>query len=357
MPQAETTPQELSLQQQVYDALSAGLARVQCAATLVELDLVRRESLGKSGTLMAIRRQIGKLDSADRKTVGEALSSAQHELSEALDAREQLLVDAEPALTEPFDVTLPAVEALTGSLHPSVQMMYDLNDAFATLNFTVYSGPEISSEQFEFDHLNFPPDHPARESMDTYWLSESAGKYGAERLCLRPHLTGASVRYMLTHQAPMRFVYPGRVYRNESTDARHERAFFQYEVLVVDRDVPLTVGKFLVDTILRTVFGRPVETRMRTGFFPFVEPGFEIDMKCTVCGGAGCRTCHHVGWLEVMPGGVPHPNVLRAGGLDPGEWTGFYVNVGLDRLVMMRYGIDDVRLMHSADIRYLSQFK
>ena len=121
--------------------------------------------------------------------------------------------------------------------------------------------------------------------------------------------------------------------------------------------MPLTSGKFLVDTILRTVFGRPVETRMRTGYFPFVEPGFEIDMRCTVCGGAGCRTCRQVGWLEVMPGGAPHPNVLRAGGLDPAEWTGFYVNIGLDRLVLMRYGIDDVRLMHSADIRFLSQFK
>jgi phenylalanyl-tRNA synthetase alpha chain len=162
---------------------------------------------------------------------------------------------------------------------------------------------------------------------------------------------------MQRHEPPLRVVYPGRVYRNESTDARHERAFFQYEVLIVDRDVPLTAGKFLVSTILDTVFGRPVRTRMRTGYFPFVEPGFEIDMQCQVCAGAGCRTCRGVGWLEVMPGGSPHPNVLRAGGLDPDVWTGFYVNVGLDRLVMMRYGIDDVRLMHNADLRVLGQFR
>jgi phenylalanyl-tRNA synthetase alpha chain len=204
--------------------------------------------------------------------------------------------------------------------------------------------------------MNFPPEHPARESMDTFWLAGTDGKQGADRLCLRPHLTGGSVRYLREHEPPYRFVYPGRVYRNESTDARHERSFFQYEVLLVDRDVPITAGKFLVDTILSTVFGRPVLTRMRTGFFPFVEPGFEIDMQCQVCGGAGCRTCRGVGWLEIMPGGVPHPNVLRAGGLDPEEWTGFYVNVGLDRLVMMRYGIDDVRLMHSGDLRFLGQF-
>jgi phenylalanyl-tRNA synthetase alpha chain len=161
---------------------------------------------------------------------------------------------------------------------------------------------------------------------------------------------------MREHEPPFRFVYPGRVYRNETADARHERAFHQYEVLLVDEKVPLTAGKFLVDTILDTTFGHPVRTRMRTGYFPFVEPGFEIDMECQVCSGRGCRTCRQVGWLEIMPGGAPHPNVLKAGGLDPDRWTGFYVNVGLDRLVMMRYGIDDVRVMHSGDLRFLSQF-
>jgi phenylalanyl-tRNA synthetase alpha chain len=162
---------------------------------------------------------------------------------------------------------------------------------------------------------------------------------------------------MQRHKPPFRFVYPGRVYRNEATDARHERAFFQYEALIVDRHVPFTAGRLLINTILDTVFGRSVKTRMRAGFFPFVEPGFEIDMQCLVCGGAGCRVCKHVGWLEVMPGGAPHPNVFRAGGIDPDKWMGFYINVGLDRLAMMRYGIDDVRLLHSADLRLLAQFK
>jgi phenylalanyl-tRNA synthetase alpha chain len=165
------------------------------------------------------------------------------------------------------------------------------------------------------------------------------------------------VRYMLSHPPPFRFVYPGRAYRNESTDAGHERAFFQYEALIVDKRVPFSAGKVMVNTVLETVFGRQVKTRLRTGFFPFVEPGFEIDMQCLGCDGAGCSICKRVGWLEVMPGGPPHPNVLRAGGLDPAVWEGFYVNVGLDRLVMMRYGINDVRLFHSADLRFLSQFK
>ena len=162
---------------------------------------------------------------------------------------------------------------------------------------------------------------------------------------------------MQTHKPPYRFVYPGRVYRNETTDAHHERAFFQYEALIVDKDITFTSGKVMIKSILSKVFGRDVAVRMRSGFFPFVEPGFEIDMECQVCGGKGCSVCKHVGWIEVMPGGSPHPNVLRAAGLDPDEYTGFYVNIGLDRLVMMRYGVDDVRLFHSADLRFLQQFR
>lgn len=344
------------LLQRLASVRERALAAARGARTTGELDAIHREVVGRSGTLLEIRRSIGSLDPGDRRRVGAELNQVLQEVDAALGGREQELLDSEPAVSEPFDVTLPWLSVDAGGLHPTVQLMYDLNDAFAALNFDVYEGPEISSELFEFDHMNFPPEHPARESMDTYWLDGASGKTGAERLCLRPHLTGASVRYMREHEPPLRFVYPGRAYRNETADARHERAFFQYEVLIVDRDVPFTAGKFLVATILDVVFGRPVPTRMRTGFFPFVEPGFEIDMLCQVCGGTGCRTCRGVGWLEMMPGGVPHPNVLRAGGLDPDTWTGFYVNVGLDRLVMMRYGIDDIRLMHSADLRFLGQF-
>jgi phenylalanyl-tRNA synthetase alpha chain len=235
-------------------------------------------------------------------------------------------------------------------------MCYDLNDAFRSMGFEVFSGPEITSEYYAFDNLNFPPNHPARESMDTYWLEGHDTGAANDKLCLRPHLTGDSVRYMQTHKPPYRFVYPGRVYRNETTDARHERAFFQYEALIVDKDFTYTAGKVMIKSILSKVFGQDVPVRMRAGFFPFVEPGFEIDMGCLVCGGKGCSVCKHVGWIEIMPGGTPHPNVLRAAGLDPDEYTGFYVNIGLDRLVMMRYGVDDVRLFHSTDLRFLKQF-
>lgn len=333
------------------------IERIDAARTAAEIAKLRSTELSRSGELMVLLGKVGSAAAEHRKDAGRAVNAALVDVKDRFAARECQLAEEHSSVPRgALDLTLPGVEPSVGGMHPTLQMAYDLNDAFAALNFTVYSGPEISSEALEFDAMNFPADHPARESMDTFWLSETADKKGADRLCLRPHLTGASVRYMREHGAPLRMVYPGRVYRNESTDARHERSFFQYEVLLIDEKVPITAGKFLVDTILDTVFGRQVPTRMRTGFFPFVEPGFEIDMQCQMCHGSGCRTCGGVGWIELMPGGCPHPNVLRAGGLDPQRWTGFYVNVGLDRLVMMRYGINDVRWIHSADLRFLDQY-
>lgn len=322
------------------------------------LEEIRLEFLGqKRGILTDLKTQARSLEGAQKGARFKELSDLEARIDNAIETKRAELSDRKSVVPHFLDLTRPGLAMPSGGLHPTIQIMYDLNDAFEALNFSVYEGPEISTEEFEFDYMNFPPDHPARESMDTYWLADSVNKQNSERYCLRPHLTGASVRYMREHGAPCRFVYPGRVYRNESTDARHERAFFQYEALIVDKDIAFTSGQLMIDTILKTVFGKPVKTRMRAGFFPFVEPGFEIDMECQVCAGKGCSVCKHVGWLEVMPGGVPHPNVLRAAGLDPDAWSGFYVNVGLDRLVMMRYGIDDVRKFHEYDIRFLGQFK
>jgi phenylalanyl-tRNA synthetase alpha chain len=330
---------------------------ISSASSVTEIEQLHQTYLGRSGELNLISKSITSVPVEQRKVVGAAVNQVKDEVTTALEQRKFELLDLEPAITPAIDTTLPGKVPYVGGLHPTIQMMYDLNDAFSSLNFEIYEGPEITSELYEFDNLNFPPDHPARESMDTFWLTGCADKAAAERLCIRPHLTGASVRYMQTHKPPFRFVYPGRVYRNEATDASHERAFFQYEALIVDKHIPFTAGRLLVNTILDAVFGRPVKTRMRAGFFPFVEPGFEIDMQCLICQGKGCRMCKHVGWLELMPGGPPHPNVFRAGGIDPNEWTGFYINLGLDRMVLMRYGVDDVRLLHGADLRFLSQFR
>ena len=337
--------------------LREGAERIASAQSEQALQEVKGALLGKAGSVTELLKEIPKLDVALRPEMGRAVNEVKNKLSEQIEARREELKLKASEISPDFDCTIPGIEPKIGGLHPITQMCYDLNDAFRSMGFEVFSGPEITSEYFAFDNLNFPPNHPARESMDTYWLEGHDKGEAADKLCLRPHLTGDSVRYMQTHKPPYRFVYPGRVYRNETTDARHERAFFQYEALIVDKDFTYTAGKVMIKSILSKVFGRDVPVRMRAGFFPFVEPGFEIDMGCLVCGGKGCSVCKHVGWIEIMPGGTPHPNVLRAAGLDPDEYTGFYVNIGLDRLVMMRYGVDDVRLFHSTDLRFLGQFK
>lgn len=335
-----------------------GLEKIKNTNSTKDLEEIRRELLGKKSGLTEVLKNLSTLDIEMKKQVGMMANEIKIYFDEEVRKREEEIINNTSVTEEVIDVTLPGMKLpSTGALHPITQMCYDLNDAFLSLGFEVYSENDISSEKFAFDNLNFPKDHPARQSMDTYWIEGTENNEAEKRLCLRPHLTGGSVRYLMKYGAPARFVYPGRVYRNETTDARHERAFFQYEALIVDKDLSFASGKVMIETILEKVFGRKVNVRMREGFFPFTEPGYEIDMECLVCGGVGCKVCNHNGWIEVMPGGVIHPNVLKSAGLDPEEWTGFYINIGLDRLVMMRYGIDDVRLFHSGDLRFLREFK
>lgn len=337
--------------------LREGKEKILAAGTESGLQEVKASLLGKQGSLTEIMKEMPKLDKSERPEIGRIVNEIKTKLTSLIDQQRETLVLKAAEISPDFDVTVPGTAPSAGGLHPITQMCYDLNDAFRSMGFEIYEEEDITSELYAFDKLNFPPNHPARESMDTYWLEGHDSGTTSEKLCLRPHLTGGSVRYMQTHKPPYRFVYPGRVYRNETTDARHERAFFQYEALIVDKNIDFASGKIMLQSVLSKVFGREVPVRMRIGFFPFVEPGFEIDMGCLVCGGKGCSVCKNVGWIEIMPGGTPHPNVLRSAGLNPDEFTGFYVNIGLDRLVMMRYGVDDVRLFHSADLRFLQQFK
>ena len=358
------------MQQRLDEILRLGTEKIKEALTSAALQDVKASLLGKQGLLTEILKEIPKLDAAERADVGRATNLVKAELSALIDAQREALTLKAFEVPSDFDLSLPGISPSGGALHPITQMCYDLNDAFRSMGFEIFEESDITSELYAFDNLNFPPDHPARESMDTYWLAGFDGENsdnknndnenstsGGDKLCLRPHLTGASVRYLQTHKPPCRFVYPGRAYRNEATDARHERAFFQYEALIVDKQFTFSAGKIMIKSILSKVFGRDVAVRMRVGFFPFVEPGFEIDMECVVCSGKGCSVCKNVGWIEIMPGGTPHPNVLKSAGIDPNEYTGFYVNIGLDRLCMMRYGIDDVRLFRSGDIRFLNQFR
>ena len=334
-----------------------GLQKIEEAKTISELQEITKSLMGKKSELTEVLKNMSFLANEEKKNVGIVTTEIKNIFNEKIKEKEEFLIASKSVLDKPLDLTIPGSKVSEGALHPITQMCYDLNEAFLSLGFEVYSEDDISSEKYAFDNLNFAPDHPARQSMDTYWLEGTEEKKGSERLCLRPHLTGGSVRYLLKHGAPARFVYPGRVYRNETTDARHERAFYQYEALIVDKNISFSSGMVMIQTILEKVFGKKINVRMREGFFPFTEPGYEIDMECLVCGGHGCSVCHHSGWIEVMPGGVIHPNVLKSAGLDPEIWTGFYINIGVDRLVMMRYGIDDVRLLRSADLRFLKQFK
>src|SRR5688500_18633438 len=213
--------------------------------SLEDLEKLREHWLGrKSGVLTIALKNLGQITDLDeRRSAGAGINTLKNEVTTEVEARRAGLLDVEPALAAPLDITAPGARLPVGAAHPVVQMIEDLNDAFRSLNFEVFDGPEISSELYDFDNLNFPPDHPARDSMDTYWLAGSEGASAASRLALRPHLTGGSVRYMQRHKPPFRFVYPGRVFRNETTDASHERAFFQYEALIVDRKVPFTAGR------------------------------------------------------------------------------------------------------------------
>ena len=328
------------MKDKINSILSEAKNKISESASEGELQNVKSAYIGKQGSLSLLMKEIPTLDVSLRPEMGKLLNQAKNEVKELIDEKRVELKLKASEVSPDFDCSVPGIMPSGGGLHPITQMCYDLNDAFRSMGFEIFEEDEITSEMYAFDKLNFPPNHPARESMDTYWLEGHDSGSTNEKLCLRPHLTGGSVRYMQTHKPPYRFVYPGRVYRNET-----------------DKDITFTSGKVMIQSILSKVFGRDVPVRMRSGFFPFVEPGFEIDMECQVCGGKGCSVCKHVGWIEVMPGGSPHPNVLRAAGLDPDEYTGFYVNIGLDRLVMMRYGVDDVRLFHSADLRFLKQFR
>lgn len=345
------------MKQKLEEIKKQAFIEIDNAKTTKEIEDLLPKFLGKKGQLTDILKGLVKLSNEEKKEIGSLANVLKEAILNKVEERKEELLGEESVVDEFFDVSIPGKNISSGGLHLVTQMMYDLNDAFMSMGFEVFEGPEITSEQFAFDNLNFPVNHPARESMDTYWLEGYKNNDAYNKICLRPHLTGASVRYLKEKGAPARFIYPGIVYRNEATDPRHERMFIQYEALIVDEDFKFSSGKILVDAILEKVFGKKVDTRMRTGFFPFVEPGFEIDMKCLVCDGEGCRTCNYAGWIEVMPGGAPHPNVLKAAGLDSEKYSGFYINIGLDRLAMMKYLINDVRHFYSGDLRFLSQFK
>ncbi len=339
------------LEDSIQELESRSLARIQSAATPEELEAVRVEALGRKGTLAAIGKEMGKLAPEDRARVGKLLNGAKQKLEAAFEARQRQ--DAGAALrarldAEWLDLTLPAPGPRRGHLHPITQIQRELEDLFVSLGFTVLDGPEVEDEYHNFDALNIPATHPARDMQDTFWLD--GGKL------LRTHTSPVQVRGMERLGPPLRMIAPGRVFRNESVDASHEHTFYQLEGMMVDRDVSVAHLLYFMKTLLTAIFHREVTVRLRPGYFPFVEPGFELDIQCLICGGPGCPVCKQSGWVELLPCGLVNPNVLRMSGIDPEQWNGFAFGLGLTRLVMMRYQIDDIRHLQGGDLRFLEQF-
>jgi len=235
-----------------------------------------------------------------------------------------------------------------GRIHPLSQIQYEVEDIFINMGFQIMEGPEVELDEYNFGKLNFTDDHPARDMQDTFWTEEG--------FLLRTHTSSVQVRAMEVLKPPFKIIVPGRVFRYEETDASHENTFYQLEGMMVDKNVSTANLIYIMKTFLSTFFEKDVTVRLRPGYFPFVEPGFELDIQCLICSGNGCQVCKYSGWVELLPCGLIHPNVLKAGGIDPQIWTGFAFGMGLSRLVMMRHSIEDIRHFLSGNIRFLEQF-
>jgi phenylalanyl-tRNA synthetase alpha chain len=341
-PVMESTLSELS---------ATALERIRNSADAAALEAVRVEILGRKGALAGISRGLAKLSPERRAAAGKALNAAKESLEAAFEARKaafDLAARDARLAAEWLDLTLPAPGVRPGSLHPVTQVQREIEDLFTSLGFAILSGPEVETEYHNFDALNIAPDHPARDVMDTFFVEGGH--------VLRTHTSPVQVRGMERLGPPLRMIAPGRVFRNEEVDASHEHTFYQVEGMMVDRDVSVAHLIYFMKTLLGAIFHRDVDVRLRPGYFPFVEPGFELDIRCLICGGGGCAVCKQSGWVELLPCGLVHPNVLRMSGIDPEVWNGFAFGLGLTRLAMMRYGIDDIRLLQSGDLRFLRQF-
>ena len=340
---------------------SEALGEVAGAATGDALRDVEVRWLGKKGRLTTMLKEIGGLPADIRKTRGQELNALKREIEAALEARRRDVERAELdalATRERLDVTMPGTPVTTGHLHPLTLVTDEAVDGFERLGYHVLDYPEAESEYLNFDGPNIPSDHPARDMQDTFYLEDAPGTDPAARVSvlLRTHTTPGQVRAMRDLKPPFRAILPGRVYRCEATDASHEHTFHQVEGLAIDRHVSVAEMLHSIRTLLEGIFRRSVEVRLRPGYFPFVEPGFELDLRCMICGGPGCPACKHSGWVELLGCGLVHPNVIRAGGLDPEEWQGWAFGVGLSRLVMNRYQVDDIRWLMSGDLRFIRQF-
>lgn len=318
--------------------------------------------LGRNSELTQVLRSLKELSPEERKVMGQRANFLRTEIDRVLKnkAREVKAQESGSALEKEWiDVTMPNIHGLKvemGHTHPISQMQYEIEDIFTSMGFIVLDGPELESDYYNFEALNVPSWHPARDMQDTFYVENKKLKNEEKSLLLRTQTSPMQVRAMQKYGAPIKIIVPGRVFRAEATDARHEHTFYQIEGLMVGKDISIAHLIGILKTFLPRVLKKEIDIRLRPGYFPFVEPGMEVDLKCALCGGKGCRVCKHTGWLEFMGCGMVHPNVLKAGNVDPKKFQGFAFGFGLNRLVMMKYGIDDIRLFMGGDLRFLKQF-
>ncbi len=340
------------MKEKIKQIEAEALAALGQARTLEEIQDLKVKVLGKKGSLTAMLRQMGGLSSEERPVFGQIVNEARDRLEEAWNekAREmERLALAQRLESERLDITLPGIQLPQGHQHPLTQVIEEIEDIFLGMGFQIAEGPEIESDYYNFEALNLPKEHPAREMQDSFYFSEE--------ILLRTQTSPVQIRTMekLAPQLPVKIIAPGKVYRKDD-DATHSPMFHQVEGLMVDQGIRMSDLKGILLSFSRQMFGSSREIRLRPSFFPFTEPSAEVDVSCMLCGGSGCRICKGTGWIEILGSGMVHPKVLEAGGYDPKEVTGFAFGMGVERIAMLKYGIDDMRLLYDNDIRFLQQF-
>lgn len=334
----------------LQNLVTEALAKVEQAQDVQVLDQVRVDYLGKKGVLTAQLKNLGKLSNEERPTAGAKINEAKQQVEEGIRAKKAELENAalaEKLKSESIDVTLPGRGPQAGGLHPVTRTLQRMESFFKNAGYNIEFGPEVEDDFHNFEALNIPSHHPARAMHDTFYFDAST--------LLRTHTSPVQIRTMETQQPPIRIICPGRVYRCDS-DVTHTPMFHQVEGLVVDKKVSFADLKGTVEQFLRVFFEKDLKVRFRPSYFPFTEPSAEVDMECVMCNGDGCRVCSHTGWLEVMGCGMVHPKVFESSGVDPEQYSGFAFGMGVERLAMLRYKVNDLRLFFENDVKFLEQF-
>ena len=323
----------------------------QISAADANLEELRVKYLGKKGELTALTRQMGSLSAEERPVIGQKANEVRRMIEEALEKRVAAAKEfaRKKALdAEKVDVTVPGEFIPTGHHHPLDRVQREVEDAFIGMGYSIAEGPEVELDYYNFQALNIPPEHPARDTQDTFYITDN--------VLLRSQTSPVQVHVMEKQRPPIRILSPGRVYRSDNVDATHSPLFHQIEGLVVDRGVTMTDLKGTLAMFARKMFGEETKVRFRPHHFPFTEPSAEVDVSCFACGGKGCRLCKGEGWIEILGAGMVHPNVLRGCDIDPDEYSGFAFGLGVERIAMLKYHIDDMRLLYENDVRFLGQF-